>query len=73
MLAASDLADVDGILSHPTENTILAASFTYLRKEWKVLDPSVQADFEYLRTVADGEMEITSQTLDNQQWTVAYL
>ncbi len=73
VLASSDLADVNGILSHPTENTILAASFTYLRKEWQVLDASVQADFQYLRTVADGEMEITSQTLDNQQWSVAFL
>jgi dipeptidyl aminopeptidase/acylaminoacyl peptidase len=73
VVASSDLADVDGILSHPTENTILAASFTYLRKDWQVLDPSVKADFEYLRTVADGELEITSQTLDNQQWSVAYL
>ena len=25
VIASSDLADVDGILSHPTENTILAA------------------------------------------------
>ncbi len=73
VIASSDLADVDGILSHPTDNTILAASFTYARKEWQVLDPSVKADFEYLRTVADGEMEITSQTQDNQQWSVAYL
>jgi dipeptidyl aminopeptidase/acylaminoacyl peptidase len=73
VVASSDLADVDGILSHPTENTILAASFTYLRKEWQVLDPSVKPDFDYLRTVADGELEITSQTLDNQQWSVAFL
>lgn len=73
VVASSDLADVDGILNHPTDNTILAASFTYLRKEWQVLDPSVKADFEYLRSVADGELEITSQTLDNQQWSVAFL
>jgi dipeptidyl aminopeptidase/acylaminoacyl peptidase len=72
-VASSDLADVDGVLSHPMENTILAASFTYERKQWQVLDASVEADFKYLRSVADGEMEITSQTLDNSQWSVAFL
>jgi dipeptidyl aminopeptidase/acylaminoacyl peptidase len=73
MLAEHDQADVGNILSHPTENTIEAVSFTYERTEWQVLDESVKADLEYLRTVADGDPEVTSRTLDDRWWTVAYL
>ena len=72
-LAASDLADVGGILSHPTENSVEAVSFTYLRKEWKILDPAIEDDMTYLRGVADGEMEVTSRTQDDKLWTVAYI
>ena len=61
------------MLVHPTEKTIQAVSFTYARTEWKVLDAAMQPDFEYLKTVADGEFQITSRTLDDKHWTVAYL
>ncbi|HEX5447294.1 MAG TPA: alpha/beta fold hydrolase, partial [Pirellulales bacterium] len=73
VLAENDQADLGEVLAHPTENTIDAVSFTYLRKEWQPLDDSVKDDLEYLQTVADGEVTIASQSLDNQQWIVAYL
>ena len=73
ILAASELADVDGLMSHPTENTVQAVAFTYLRKEWKVLDPAIEDDMTYLRSVADGEMEVTSRTQDDLHWSVAYI
>lgn len=73
VLAANDQADIGGVLAHPTENTIEAVSFTYTRKEWQVLDETVADDLAYLRSVADGELEVTSRTLDDRRWTVAYL
>jgi dipeptidyl aminopeptidase/acylaminoacyl peptidase len=72
VVAEHPRADVDDLLTHPTDNTLLAVSYTYARKQWQVLDPSVKEDFEYLQTVADGELEIPSQSSDNQQWIVAY-
>ena len=72
-LAHNDRADVSEMLVHPTENTIEAVSFNYLRKEWQPLDNSVQADLDYLQTVADGEITIVSQSLDNRRWIVAFL
>ena len=60
-------------MSHPTENTVQAVAFTYLRKEWKVLDPAIEDDMTYLRSVADGEMEVTSRTQDDLHWSVAYI
>jgi dipeptidyl aminopeptidase/acylaminoacyl peptidase len=73
VVAENPRADLGEMLTHPTENTVEAVSFTYLRKEWKPLDPKVAADFEYLGTVADGDISIVSQTLDNQRWIVAFL
>jgi len=73
VLAEDDRADLGEMLTHPTENTVEAVSFTYLRKAWKPLDPAVAADFEYLGTIADGDISIVSQTLDNNRWIVAFL
>jgi dipeptidyl aminopeptidase/acylaminoacyl peptidase len=72
LLAESDLADIDGVLVHPTEKTVQAVSSTHARQAWMVIDPSVQDDFDYLAGVADGELQITSRTLDDSLWTVAY-
>ena len=58
---------------HPTEKTVQAVGFTYERTQWKVLDPTVARDLEYLGTVADGDLTVISRTLDDKRWIVAYL
>lgn len=73
LIAENPLADIGGVMSHPTENTIEAVSFTYERTEWTVLSDTVAADLKYLRTVADGEIVVSSRTLDDTLWTVAFL
>ncbi len=73
VLAANDKADVGGVLVHPTEKNIQAVSFDYEKTEWHVLDPAIQQDFDYLKTVADGELQVASRTLDDKKWIVAYL
>lgn len=72
VLAESDKADIDGAIFHPTRHTPQAVSHTYTRTEWQVLDPQIQGDLDYLKTVADGEAQVTSRTLDDKWWTVAY-
>ncbi len=72
-IADDKRADISGVLAHPTEKTIQAVSFTYARTEWKILDDAVKPDFDYLKTVADGEIQITGRTLDDKRWTVAFL
>ncbi len=72
VLAENDKADISGVIAHPTEKNIQAVSFTYMRTEWQVLDDSIAADLEYLETVEDGELQLTSRTLDDRRWTVAY-
>jgi dipeptidyl aminopeptidase/acylaminoacyl peptidase len=73
LLASNDKADVGGVLSHPTENTIEAVSFTYTREQWDILDPRIDEDFRYLRTLEEGDIQIPSRSLDDKTWIVAFL
>lgn len=66
------LADLSDIMIHPTEKTIEAAASNYKRVEWKILDKSIKADIDYLKTVEDGELNVTSRSLDDNVWTVAF-
>jgi dipeptidyl aminopeptidase/acylaminoacyl peptidase len=73
LIAEDPRADVGEVLAHPTEKTIQAVGFTYARREWKILDESIRKDLDYLETVEDGELIVTSRTLDDSQWTVAFV
>lgn len=73
LIAEDPRVDVGSMIVHPTEKTIQAVSFNYTRDEWKILDDAIRADLEYLETVEDGEVLITSRTLDDKMWTVAFL
>lgn len=73
LIADDPRVDVGSVMVHPTEKTIQAVSFNYTRNEWKVLDDAIRADLEYLESVEDGEVVVTSRTLDDKLWTVAYM
>ncbi len=73
MIAEDPRADVGEALAHPTEKNVQAVSFTYDRTKWKIVDPAIKADLDYLKTVADGEIQVTGRTLDDKRWTVAYV
>ena len=72
LLAQDPKADVSDVLLHPTEKRVQAVAFTYECKQWQVLDDDIISDLEYLRSVAAGEMEVVSRTLDDTKWIVAY-
>lgn len=61
-----------GVLLHPTDKTVQAASSIYKRKQWHVVDDSVKDDFRYLGDLVDGELDVVSRSLDDRQWIVAY-
>jgi dipeptidyl aminopeptidase/acylaminoacyl peptidase len=65
--------DVGGVMVHPTEKTIQAVSIDYERQTWKVIDPAIQPDMDYLKTVAAGELNVTGRSLDDNVWTLAYV
>ena len=73
LLAEDHEADARDVVRHPTEKYVQAVSFVYERKRWQILDQSIEPDLSYLRTVADGEVEIVSRTLDDNLWVVLYI
>ena len=70
VLATDTQADVSGVLCHPTEKHVQAVSSFYERKRWRVLDPEIQPDMDYLHTLSEGEVGIGSRSLDDRFWIV---
>jgi dipeptidyl aminopeptidase/acylaminoacyl peptidase len=73
VLAEDARSDADDVMVHPRKRTVQAVAFSYQRKRWQVLDASITDDLAYLRTVADGDVEVVSRTLQDDAWIVAYL
>jgi dipeptidyl aminopeptidase/acylaminoacyl peptidase len=63
-------ADVGNIFVNPKTGAVRAVAVDYLRNEWSVLDPSVQKDFDYLKTLGNGDIDIVSQSEDDKFWIV---
>jgi dipeptidyl aminopeptidase/acylaminoacyl peptidase len=73
LLAEDSRSDTSDFMIHPTEKNVQAVAFTYERKQWQVLDDAIADDLAYLRTVADGDVEVVSQTLDDRYWIICYI
>jgi dipeptidyl aminopeptidase/acylaminoacyl peptidase len=73
LIAEDPKADFSDSMTHPTEKNVQAVAFTYERKQWKVIDQSIAGDLDYLRKVANGDVEVLDRTLDDKTWIVAYL
>jgi dipeptidyl aminopeptidase/acylaminoacyl peptidase len=63
-------ADVGGVFADPKTGEARAVGADYLRNEWTVLDASIQKDFDYLKTLGDGDIDIVSQSDDDKYWVV---
>jgi len=73
LIAEDPRADTSDLMIHPTEKIVQAVAFTYERKHWQIIDESIADDLAYLKTVANGDVEVVSRTLDDDYWMVAYL
>jgi len=71
VIAVNPKCDVDKVMTHPDTHEVQAVSFDYLREEWKVVDPSVKADFETLAKTARGEFTVVSRDRADKTWIVA--
>lgn len=73
LLAENARADVGGILLHPTLKTLQGYSVNYEKNEWFLLDQAVINDFEVLKKLATGEIEVLSRTRDDKKWVVSIM
>jgi dipeptidyl aminopeptidase/acylaminoacyl peptidase len=69
LLAEDARADVDGAMVNPMSGKLEAVSFTYLKPEWKVIDPTVRADIDRLSGQL-GNWLLLSRTDADDRWTV---
>lgn len=65
--------DVASLMLHPRTHALEAVQFIRARREWTALDPALDADFQTLRSICDGDWSIVSRDLADAQWVVAYL
>lgn len=78
VLHADPFADVlPGVLFHPKTGRLQTVSAYFGRLRRHFLDPTILPDFDYLRTVAPGDIGIASpgggRSLDDHMWLVAFL
>ena len=69
---ATDSADVDNLVTHPTEHHVQAVGYTYDRPKFEILDEAIRGDFKYLQGLERGDLSIGSRSQDDQTWTVVY-
>lgn len=64
--------DIGNVLVHPTEYTVQAVEIDFDKPRWVAIDPKVKKDFEGLQKLGDGVPHITSRTLDDKVWLIAF-
>ena len=69
LLAQDARADLGNVLSNPQTHAIEAASFDYLKPEWKVLDKAVAEDIAFLNEKL-GNWLMSSRTQADDRWIV---
>ncbi|NLP06156.1 S9 family peptidase [Candidatus Fermentibacteria bacterium] len=71
-IAGDSLADVAGVVFDQETGEPLAVSFNYLRRRIEILDPSIQADYDYLRSFQEGDFAVVSRDNADSTWIVVY-
>ncbi|WP_423605498.1 S9 family peptidase [Sphingomonas sp. MS122] len=71
VIAASDRADIQGLLTDPETYEPIAYSVNYLKNEWTPLNAEAKADLDFLKAKLPGEVAIVSATDDASKLIVA--
>ena len=72
LIAADPRTDVGAIKSHPTDNTIQAASFYYDKRQRKYFESEVENDFKLAGEGATGDAGVAAWSMDDRQWICAH-
>ncbi len=72
VLAASPEVDAGDVVIQPRTHLVQAVSFEPGRSTWKILDPSVQADFDAIGKLHAGDFAIVNRTAADDGWLVAF-
>jgi dipeptidyl aminopeptidase/acylaminoacyl peptidase len=72
VLASSPEVDAGTLVIHPRRRVVQAVAFAPGRSRWTVLDPSVQADFEGIGKLHDGDFTLVNRDSADAHWLVAF-
>ncbi len=72
VLASDPSADVVDMLSHPETHVAQAALFARDRREWRVLDPAVEADLAAIRALNPGDALVVDRDRKDRLWITAH-
>jgi len=72
-LIRDPLADLrSGLLFDPRTGRLQSATSVYGRVRRYFLDPSIEVDFKYLKTVRAGDVGVAGRSLDDRVWLVVF-
>jgi len=71
-LASSPETDADSVLIHPKTHVVQAVRFSPGRSTWKVIDPTIQADFDGISKLHDGDFSVVNRDNADKTWLVAF-
>ena len=72
LIAQDARADLGGTLRDPVTGVVQAYAVEYLVNEWKFLDASLKADFEWLqRQLGQGDVIVANRTRADDKWIVS--
>ena len=71
LIAQDARADLGTTLRHPVTGEVQAYAVDYLTNEWKFIDKSLKADFDWLQQqLGKGEVFVASRTRADDKWIV---
>jgi hypothetical protein len=71
-IARMDGFDAEDVMIHPARHVIEAVAFAPGRVRWQVVDPAIQADFDAIAKLEDGDFRVASRDLADHIWVVAF-
>ena len=72
VIAEDPQFDAAFVVEHPRTNKLQAVVFLRERRDFQVLDPEVQADFDVLKKVRDADISDISRDLADDKWIVTF-
>jgi dipeptidyl aminopeptidase/acylaminoacyl peptidase len=72
VIAEDPQFDAAFVVEHPRTNKLQAVVFLRERRDFQVLDPDVQADFDVLKKVRDADISDISRDLADDKWIVTF-
>ena len=72
VIAYSDEVDAGTVMINDNTRVVEAVSFEPGRRQWKVVDPAVKADFDGIAKLNDGDFAIANRDRADKHWLVVF-